>query len=76
MVCEAVEEYAKRKADEVAKEVARKVAIKETIRSGIAYGVDKDNIGSKLLQLGIFKYRILPVAVIFRHIKLRLYAVV
>ena len=52
MVCEAVEEYAKRKADEVAKEVAkevaRKVAIKETIRSGIAYGVDKDNIVTRL----------------------------
>jgi len=48
MVCDAVEEYAKRKADEVAKEVARKVAIKETIKSGIAYGVDKDNIITRL----------------------------
>lgn len=60
MVCDAVEEYAKRKADEVAKEVAkevaRKVAIKETIRSGIAYGVDKEDIVTRLhTEFGVTK---------------------
>lgn len=44
MVCEAVEEYAKKKAEEVAKETS----VKTTIEDAVSYGMDKETIIKKL----------------------------
>ena len=54
MVCEAVEEYAKRKADEVAKEVAKEVAretsVKTTIEDAVSYGMSKEQIIKRVTE--------------------------
>ena len=50
MVCEAVEEYAKRKADEVAKEVARETSVKTTIEDAVSYGMSKEQIIKRVTE--------------------------
>lgn len=50
MVCEAVEEYAKRKADEVAKEVAKETSVKTTIEDAVSYGMSKEQILLKVTE--------------------------
>lgn len=50
MVCEAVEEYAKRKADEVAKKVARETSVKTTIEDAVSYGMSKEQIIKRVTE--------------------------
>lgn len=44
LMCQAVEEYAKKKAQEAAMKAAQKAAIEADIKAGIAYGIDKMRI--------------------------------
>ena len=52
MVCDAVEEYAKRRAEKeakkVAKEVAKETSVKTTIEDAISYGMGKEQIIGKV----------------------------
>ncbi len=44
IMCQAVEDYAARKAQEAAEEAVKKTAIKTAIEEGIAYDIDKEKI--------------------------------
>ena len=50
LMCQAVEEYAKKKAQEAAQEAAQKASIKTTIEDAISYGMEKEVILKKVNQ--------------------------
>ena len=50
LMCQAVEEYARKKANEAAQKAAIEAAIKTTIEDAISYGMDKELILNKVNQ--------------------------